>query len=338
MQQLAPWVRDETRAVFERAFIHSEAVLSRSRAHLRHLLGVHVLDPRKVCFVAAGSMGRCEALEASDLDLIAIVDDERTRDRFVNGGLYEVLRRSLSIELGGMDVSTGRTIMGTVCLSELKDPSKIGGNDDDRIALTRRTLVLTEAAEAGGELGLRSIRREILKAYVTRTDHAHPLALCNDVARYYRQVCIDYKAKHGTQDVDWAESNIKLRHARKLWYFSTALAIAAVATKTRSQPSDLLDSLLVVLDLPPCLRLIGASSPGESLAGEVLDHYATYLHHMSDGNARERLRSISHDQRYDDLGYASLKENSKALHAAMLRLLGAVAPEVKGKIFDWFLF
>lgn len=347
MEQLVPWVREQTHDVLERARRNSESLVERSRKHLEVQLDELGLAPRSVCIIAAGSIGRREALAASDLDLLVVTDDDAIFERLrstndelggaTRANTYELLRANLSAALDGIDVSKGRTVMGPVKLTDLADLRKIGGDDDDRKALTRRTLVLTEAVQLGGELPLREIRERILDAYIRRTDGAHPLAFCNDVARYYRQVCIDYKAKHGAHETDWAESNVKLRHARKLWYFSTALAIAATDVRSRSTQREVLESLLETLERTPCQRLLDAAGPAGEATAEILDRYAMYLDRMSKGEIRQHLRGIVHEHRDGDPVYAALQENSRRLHVAMLRLLEQLQPEVREKVLDWFL-
>lgn len=335
MKELESWASAETRALFEDAWTHSERVLQRCRAHLAARLPRFDLDPGTLCFVATGSVGRREALSASDLDLIVIVEGDSAYERLTER--YAELRGGLSRALDGMDVSSGRTVMGLVKLDELVDPERIGLDKDDRIALTRRTLVLTEAAEAGGALGLRSIRRQILEAYIRRTGDAHPLALCNDVARYYRQLCIDYKAKHGENDFQWAESKVKLRHARKFWYYCTSLAIIAAHFKASSQPEKLTTGLIDAFDQPPCLRLLLAEPRGAASISAILDHYAAYLREMNSAELRARLRVLNHQRRKEDPDYLRLQENSRALHESMLALLWQVKPDVQRKVLDWFL-
>lgn len=339
MKELEPWASAEARSLFESASRNSESVLQRCRAYFTDRLRHVDLDPSKLCFVATGSVGRREALDASDLDLMVIVDGDPVYERLTidDRRLYLDLRDGLSKELEGMEVSSGRSIMGPVKLSELTDPERIGLDKDDRIALTRRTLILTEATEAGGTLCLRSVRQQILEAYVRRTGDTHPLALCNDVARYYRQLCIDYKAKCAARDTEWAESKVKLRHARKFWYFSTALAIVAAHFSARSRSADLIACLLDALDRPPYSRLLIATSGESATVRVILDLYAAYLREMSSPELRGRLRQLNHERRNDDPDYSRLQENSRALHESMLTLLQQADPAVHRKVLDWFL-
>lgn len=339
MKELEPWASAEASSLFESARCNSERILQRCRAYFTDRLRHVDLDPSKLCFVATGSVGRREALDASDLDLMVIVDGDPVYERLTidDRRLYRDLRDGLSKELDGMEVSSGRSIMGPVKLSELTDPERIGLDKDDRIALTRRTLILTEATEAGGFLSLRSVRQQILDAYIRRTGDTHPLALCNDVARYYRQLCIDYKAKYAARDTEWAESKVKLRHARKFWYFCTALAIVGAHFSARLQSIDLTSCLLDALDKPPYLRLLITERGESAIFGEILGLYAAYLHEMRSPDLRARLRQLNHARRNEDADYSRLQENSRALHESMLTLLQQVKPDVHRKVLDWFL-
>jgi hypothetical protein len=81
-----------------------------------------------------------------------------------------------------------------------------------------------------GSLEIEAIRRRILEAYAEeRTSGRHVLSFCNDIARYYNTLCIEYKAKIDEEGKDWCTRNMKLRHSRKLWYFSNILSIVNVS-------------------------------------------------------------------------------------------------------------
>jgi hypothetical protein len=330
-----PPLRATQREILERAKASSEEKLRKSQEYFKAELPNNSIDPAKVCFGVPGSIGRREGLEASDFDLLAVVADEST----LNGvrAAWDNLRTGLRAALGGIDVSTGRSVMGVVSLSDLADNAKIGGDGDDRIALTRRVVVLTEAAAAGGGLVLREARRTILEAYTARNSDRHPLGFCNDVARYYRQLCMDYKRKHADEAADWAENNTKLRHSRKFWYFSTVLTIASVTEERGFEAGPLTEALLDAFELPPVARLVKAAGSQNGVLCELLEQYAWYLQYLSDPGRREELNEVPHESRYEKGPYAALQWSSRVLHSLMLQLLEQGSPGVRRRVLDWFL-
>jgi hypothetical protein len=122
----------------------------------------------------------------------------------------------------------------------------IGGDKDASSALTKRILILTEGKQAGGNLPLDEVRRAVMGAYAgaDRSRGRHVLSLCNDIARYYRTLCIEYKAKVDDPDKDWCTRNVKLRHSRKFWYFSCLMTFVAVADSNPQGDDQYINGLL----------------------------------------------------------------------------------------------
>ena len=298
---------------------------------------VHIDD---ICFAAVGSVGRDEALKASDLDLIPVcASDEVLR-------LYEPhdksVRESLSEKLQ-IKVSAGSDLTKAISLDSLVTPETIGGNQDNSSALTKRLLVLTESKCAGGRLSLSSIREKLLAAYADneRTRGKHVLSLCNDVGRYYRTLCIEYKAKVDVEEKDWCTRNLKLRHSRKIWYFSSMMSIVALADTHPDGQDAYKEGLLRAFDLPPTLRLLNSiSNEHKRLVGQILDRFAWFLDFMSDNSRRKALSQIDHDTRYEiDMNnpFPMMKLNSDVLHSEMSKLIQEQKAHIRQRIVDWFL-
>src|SRR3954454_25271166 len=93
-----------------------------------------------MCFAVVGSVGRREALNASDIDLIPVaVDGSRLQQ-------YEPhdaeLRRLVESRLK-VKVSKGKDLTKATSIEELVAPDSIGGPADDSGRLTKRVLLLT---------------------------------------------------------------------------------------------------------------------------------------------------------------------------------------------------
>lgn len=331
-------VGESARGVFADARERRRVALEKSSRYLEEHASRKGLDPQQLCYVVGGSFGRSEALDASDFDLIPIFADQNMSRFFSDTGANDELRDGLREALGGMNVSRGRSVMGAMFLDDMIDPTKIGGAKDNRENLTRRMVVLTEAAQAGGTLDLATVRKRILDAYTKRMGDPHPLAFCNDVARYYRTLCIDYKAKSGGAETGWAENNVKLRHSRKLWYFATVVCTASSAASNKPESPEFTTELLAAFDLSPSERLFrGAGASASSSVGRVLDHYAAYLTFMKDPKRREELNLIPHADRYANGSlYTEMQTNSRRLHDEIMNVFRELPPEVRDRTLEWF--
>ena len=301
---------------------------------------INALDVDDICFVAVGSVGRDEALPASDLDLMPVCASEEVLGRYKphDRSMREFLRKELQI-----NISAGSDLTEVTSVEALVNPETIGGDKDNRSALTKRLLVLAESRSAGGKLSLNDIREKLLTAYAgnERTRGRHMLSLCNDIGRYYRTLCIEYKAKVDVYEKDWCTRNMKLRHSRKLWYFSTIMSIVALANTHPDGQDAYKAGLLRAFKLPPALRLVNSvSDEHRQLTGKILDRFAWFLEFMSDSARREALSKINHGDRYKiDLNnpFPIMKLNSNALHSAISSLIQEQEPRVRQRIVDWFL-
>ncbi len=339
LPETKPFISTEAYQTFARAEALAASLLAESAKYFEEFFAASPIDPKDVCMTVMGSFGRREALEASDFDLLPVARDNQTLAWLLEHNT--VLREGLAKKLNA-DVSTGRDLTKAVCLEHLTDPEYIGGDLDGRTGLTQRILVLTEAAQAGGAMPIADVRRAILHAYAhERTAGRHPLAFCNDLARYYRTVCIDYKARVDTTAKDWCTRNVKLRHSRKLWYFASLVSVAAISQHIRHDDPRYVEEVLDSLAFPPILRLFRALDDNAKIAaGRVLDQYAWYLDFMASEGRRTQLGAITFDKRYEataDNPYPGLQWNSKVLHMEMIAVLDNLGSEVRSRILDWFL-
>lgn len=159
--------------------------------------------------------------------------------------------------------------------------------------------------------------------------------------RYYRTLCIEYKAKVDVDEKDWCTRNLKLRHSRKFWYFSSMMSIAALANTYPGGREQYKAGLLYAFELSPTLRLVNSvSDEHKPLVGKILDRFAYFLQFMSDNSRRKALSQIDHDARYEiDLNnpFPMMKLNSDVLHSEMSKLIQEQEAHIRQRIFDWFL-
>lgn len=333
---------------YKKAWDTSESLIARARPIIEKSLEGSDLNPDDICITTAGSTARREAMKASDIDLLPVwCGDPKDFPHFVDltGKVREDLRQQT-----GLDVSTSRNLMRSTQLTTLCKPDGIGGDNDHRRTLTQRMLVLTESEQLGGGRPISEVRRSILEAYVGERDMArtvskHPMAVCNDVARYYRTLCVDYKSRAETKPESWAERHAKLRNARKFWYFSTVIAISRnVSDANEGSQVELFDALEKTFSLPPILRLAASVDDNNSPhATDILDLFSRYLEDMGDVAFRKSLDIVDFDNRKKKLlpngqenPYHELHTRSRDLSGHMIEMLLKTSEEPRRKVYQWF--
>ena len=298
------------------------------------------LDINKLCFIAVGSIGRNEALNASDLDIIPIAKDTQTLNEYkkMDHDLREFLQKKLDIH-----VSKGLDLTKPDALSSLTDSESIGGKKDTSQHLTKRILILTEGRGITGGFPLKDIRQAILGAYGNeeRSRGRHSLSLCNDIARYYRTLCIEYKTKADHEE-DWCTRNLKLRYSRKFWYFANIISIVALAEKHPTGGANYQNRFLEIFEKYPVERLFLVLRETQPIEiGRLLESYSFFLQFMSIKSNREALSKVQHGTRYNvspDNPFPAMKFNSDLLHGHMLRIIDGLPQSMRRRVLDWFLF
>lgn len=304
--------------IFERAKAHSDDLVARVKEVVSAFLSEKGLNEEGLCFVLIGSVGRREALQASDIDLVPIAADEARLQQYAP--LDQDLRARIKDVLK-TKVSKGEELTKPTTIGELIAPESIGGDSDSSAQLTKRVLLLTESVQAGGELSLRDIRFKLLDAYADqeRTSGRHVLSLCNDISRYYKTLCIEYKSKIDEKQLDWCTRNVKLRHSRKVWFFANIMAVSSLAEQHPQGEDAFRNALLDAFEEPPVERL-AQSINGQRLAlGRLLESYAYFLDFMSREENRKALSNVDHENRYDMVlsnPFPSMKFNSDLIHIA----------------------
>ena len=170
-------------------------------------------SPPATATFAFGSLGRLEASSQSDLDLAFLYDSER-----IDKAGAETQRQAVIERLAAVFDIPQKTFDQAIDLRRLT--RNIGGRFDTNETLTYRALLLTEGAWLGG--GGRSMKHAVFRAYADAPiSRGRFLAsLGNDLHRYYRTLCMDYRHKVEELDKSWAIRVLKLRHSRKLWHLA----------------------------------------------------------------------------------------------------------------------
>lgn len=288
-------------------------------------------------WVVTGSLGRLEALEASDVDLMLLVPPGLKADDFQNldQAIRVRLRETLNIE-----VSKGENLTSPTSQEDIASPGRIGGDNDNVTFLTKRILLLTESRAVVRPESRLAFRDAIFRAYFERaqTKGRHLLSLINDLTRYYRTVCVDYKSRIDHEGKPFGARNMKLRHARKYWFFSTMMATVAAAARFEHNLDRAEKEAKLLLDRTPTERLLGSLEQANLLQhAVVICWYDRFLGLIGNPQVRTELESTNHAERYRSDAFREMKENSDNLHLAMLEIIEALPPHWQRHLLSHFL-
>jgi len=261
---------------------------------------------------ALGSLGRLEASPSSDLDLAFLFDSQVTTRLHAEA----VRRRCIEMLREGFDIPE-KTFRRPVDIAELRE--NVGGRRDTNDKLTYRALLLTEGVWLHNEAVAAEMKRSIFDVYadgrVTRGRFLNSLA--NDLHRYYRTVCVDYRHKVEEQAKSWSIRSLKLKHTRKLWHLANvSLQLWATHAVERD---DLVDAELYArLDWPSLARVMSMLRQFDELGqarplAEALDRF---LGRLAEPEVRSELDELTYERRHDSEVYVDLRENARRLDEA----------------------
>lgn len=266
---------------------------------------------------ALGSLGRYESSAASDLDLAVVYQPDR-----IDPAAAQQARQRLAADLRarGYDVAD-KTFHSAVALGALL--GDIGGRNDTNDHLTYRALLLTEGAWLCNADQAAAVVESLFGAYARGaiTRGRYLTSLSNDLQRYYRTICVDYRFKVESAGKHWAIRYFKLRHSRKLWH----LANLAVFCRAALLPDDERDGWLAEqLPRPPLLRTADALRPlgGLGLCAGLVRAYDGFLAALADPQARRALDQLGYDDREASPLFRRLRDGAERFDAAATAVVG----------------
>lgn len=273
---------------------------------------------------ACGSLGRREYTPGSDLDVAFVHGPEmvsaeaETTCTAMHAALRDV----------GFDVSDTSMFGRPAALGDLV--ANVGGDKDTSRNLTFRALIITEGEWLCSPAIAKDYRERIVQTYsegeVSRGRYL--TSLTNDLHRYYRTLCVDYrwKVEGDKKRGGWAIRNVKLRHSRKLWHLGTICAECAAFLQAQERPrarhDDLLSAALQSSSFAKVLLALALVGE-ERRAAPLLAAYDQYLEKMRDTRVRDHLDSLPHEKR-DDPTFQELRENARRFDAASQMVVWAL--------------
>ena len=291
--------------------------LQRLRRARTLLSGIRGATAPGMASFALGSLGRLEASELSDLDFAFLYDSE-----FVSQEQAESQRgRSLDVLRKSFDIPE-KTFRSAIDLRALI--RNVGGRHDSNDTLTYRALLMTEGAWLHNEVMAKTMKHALFSIYASGEKSRGKFlnTLANDLHRYYRTLCVDYRFKVEEQEKTWAIRLLKLRHSRKLWHLANLVmqchsSHAFVDSEARDR--DVLEKL----DWPPLCRLaLGMKYfSGESLCAPIFQAHERFWGALSSAVVREELAELPYCAREESAIYLSLHENAQRMDAAAAQVI-----------------
>lgn len=257
---------------------------------------------------AFGSLGRMEASAQSDLDLACLFDGDRIAPARAEARRSEVVGRLR--EVLGLPIPE-KTFDQAVDLRALT--RNIGGKHDSNETLTHRALLLTEGAWLDDAAQGRAMKEAVFSAYADAIISRGRFlgSLGNDLHRYYRTLCMDYRHKVEELDKSWAIRVVKLRHSRKLWHLAN-LALQCWMVDAIGDDAARDAMLARWIEGPSLLRLFGALDHfgAVELCEPVFRRHDAFLAALARADVREQLATLDYEQRETSDIYRDLRDNA----------------------------
>jgi len=287
---------------------YSEARIQKAR------LALGVLELRAgAAVLVLGSVGRYEASPASDFDVAFLFDPTR---------LAELDARALRVDIvhalraEGFDVAEKTFDKPVDARALLRN---IGGRHETNESLTYRALLLTESAWVYNAATAHELCDAIFDVYRrdTVSRGRHLATLGNDLNRYYRTLCLDYRWKVEEGGKEWATRVMKLRHSRKLWHLAN-IAVQCAARDADARGEDHDAYLASTLGRPPLEKIALTTIPAgrADLARRIFLAYDHFLGRMRDPEVRAELVALRYEDGERSAAYTDLRDNAQRLQAA----------------------
>lgn len=274
--------------------------------------------------ITYGSLARNEFTPHSDIDWTLLVDGKVCSDhRKARSSVHKVIIDECQKEVGKEETFGGISFSHDLV-------HKIGGNEDTNKNTTQRILLLLESCSLGNCCAYNRVKREILSRYIKEdwgiwnTEHKVPRFLLNDIARYWRTMCVDFAYKRRDRNgVGWAIRTLKLRLSRKLIYVSGLLSCYSCKTDpslserlinnndSEEKQELLIEHLLHITSHTPLDILSEMILPFEDLyipARKILDSYNEFIGILSNEEHRKHLECLSPKETNSDKLYNETRE------------------------------
>ncbi len=272
-----------------------------------------IYDDKQVCIYCAGSVGRGEVGDHSDLDIFIL-----SKKPFSRLDELEILANIIEVnrELGFGRFSNDGQYLKVYSLNQMLDA--LGApHDDSENLFTARILLLLESRPVYNESLYTEYLNKIINHYFRDQRGKRtfkPLFIINDLLRYWRTLCLNYELIRDNPERPWRKKNINLKFSRMLTIFGTVLPLIAKPLSESIEFQDLAtfsphDRFAIGLDM-----LDDRTLKEEYI--QFLDNYESFLSwkeqmgskdKITDGELDEKSRSAA--KQVSDFIYKALSHN-----------------------------
>lgn len=309
-------------------------------AERRELVGstIKATGSEPIDIVVFGSMARGEmSEEASDFDHILLAYGRITEpDEIQNVRLAaEAAKRAIELKPAGAFGSFGGLF------SALDLVNLIGLDRDTNKNQTNRILLLEESTSLLNSSG----RQELVNALLDRYLYDYrrgpggkpfekkgvPRFLLNDVARFWRTLCVDYQSKRWEEieGEKWGTRYLKLLSTRKLVYAGTLVSLFLPRMKGETVTSSFLGEQFELTPLARLMQLADFTkdAPTLELLGQVLGLANYFCERLSDEEFRKIADTVQHPRDPDaPVEFKETREETRELEDTLEKLFRSEAP------------
>ena len=281
----------------------------------------------KTCIAVAGSFGRYEASQLSDMDYI-IISDNKWEYKKIKKALNDIVYKKKLQPPNPMGVFSRQ-----VPTSELINIA--GAKNENLDHLAQRMLLLLESKPIYNIKNYEEIQREILSKYLEylRDDPAKfPLYLLNDTIRYFRWICVNYQFSFWKENEKWTLRNIKLRHSRVIMYAGMLLVLLN-SSKIKDKQAYIVESLR----LTPLERITSVFQDNNCSCDNVLQAYELFLSMLNQEIVRNALQ-VEYTDRNKNVYYEELKLNSDRLMRELSNFIYDQRGKWPSQAFEYLVF
>ena len=311
---------------------------------IRDVLRAAKLPEAVLTLAVAGSLGRMDAAkDVSDCDLLVVLSDAALKDEAGAKTTYDDVWAVLEPLRFNPPKPTG-TFSKPTSIEQLCDKKNIGAANEDMRSFAKRLLLLLETqpvykADSYAEV-MDAVVKSYAEEYVAKDPRKEWGFLINDLIRYFRSLCVNYKWDFENEHGKWPLRNVKLRHSRLIMYGGLLMLLGECSRERQDKVSWLKKHLT----LTPLERIAMVYSANQDtnffrLAG----FYDTFLGMLNNPDVRTELNGDqvqpgSYDTRYQMRNYAILKANSDGLVAELIRFILGRRGVWSERFFEYLIF
>jgi len=277
-------------------------------------LNVALRGERTFTVLAAGSYGRMDASEKSDLDFLIVHD----------GGLVDGARKvevvlQVAREMNLSMPSAEGAFSTPVVLSDLL--ATIGSKEDNLLKTAQRMLILMEGRALYNYTYFKSVLSRLLDHYLSLLEEEpdkEPIVLMNDLIRYFRGICLNVEFGFWQEESKWGLRNVKLRHSRILIYAGLLFLILNSSNRRSKKQNYLREHI----HLTPMERIYHVYEDNSDFNFDrVVEAYDLFLSKLYNDDTRKELEALDYAKRYSSRTFAELTSNSRSLQTELVRFV-----------------